>query len=933
MGKRPTLCMLLFIMILAVSAGGQTTVQGVVRDARTNIALPNTAVSFMLSSSLTDERGRFLFEAEQLEQEVVLIFEKSGYQTKYIHFQLSGQQEIDIGIIPLTPQEGLEQLNGEDFLPVLLPETDALSGTGRENLSGLLTASSDIFVSRAAYHFGAARFRLRGYESRNTQVLLNGLTINDPSHGYTSWSTWAGMNDVLRNRINVVGLEAAPFAFGGVGGATLIDTRASRHPREVRASYAFSNRLYNNRIMGTVSSGALPKGWAVTLSGSRRWSEEGFFPGTYYDAWSYFLSVSKLLGSRHELNLTVLGAPLTQGMASPATSELYDLAGSPYYNPNWGYQLDRKRNARNLNQHQPLAIFRHDWQLGTNSTLTTSLGYQLGRSGTTALEWYDARDPRPDYYRRLPSFIDNEQAPQIEEALRNDEALRQIDWAYLYDVNRNNIQTIRNVEGIAGNDVTGRRAQYLLEERRDDSHRLLFNTNLHARVSNTFQFSGGLDFQLYRGRRFKLVDDLLDADYFLDIDKFAEFYFPGDESIIHNDISRPNRIVMEGDTFGYHYQTQLNRGGAWLQFDFTFGKVDFFLAGNASYSWFWRDGAWANGRFPDDSQGPSEQQEFLNYGGKAGLAYKFNGRNFLIVNGTYLTRAPFLEDAFVSARTRNQWVDNLESEEIYGGELSYLYRGPRFVGRLTGYYTLFNNHLSNFSLYRDNAVVAGEPLQSGGYANYILQGVHVEHRGLEAALEWTLAPGLRLSTVAALGEYTYTERPEVTVMLDHEAAPEREYTAFLQNFYVPNTPQTALSAGIHYNAPKFWFVNLSVNYFDDIWIDFNPDRRSEAAVTYPNDPDNDVVEPDSELWNQIIFQEKAPSALTLDFFGGVSWRMGKTLLYLNAGVNNILDNQSFVIGGSEQFHFDFENKNVDLFPNRYSYGLGRNFFVQVALKL
>jgi len=887
----------------------------------------------MLKSSLTDERGRFFFEAEQLEQEVVLIFEKSGYQTKYIHFQLSGQQEINIGIIPLNPQEGLEQLNGEDFIPVMLPETDELNGTGQESLSGLLTASSDIFVSRAAYNFAAARFRLRGYESRNTEVLFNGISINDPSNGYASWNTWAGMNDVLRNRTNVVGLGAAPFAFGGVGGATLIDTRASRHSREVRASYAISDRLYNNRVMATVSSGALPKGWAVTLSGSRRWAEEGYQPGTYYDAWSYFLSVSKLLGAKHELNLTVLGAPLSQGMTSPATSEMYDLADSPYYNPNWGFQLDRKRNARNLNKHQPLAMFRHDWQLGMNSTLTSTIGYQLGRTGTSALEWYDARDPRPDYYRRLPSFIDNDQRPAVETAFRDEQAQRQIDWAYMYDVNRNNIQTIRDVAGIAGNDVTGRRAQYILEERRDDSHRLLFNTNLNARISNVFEFSGGVDFQLYRGRRYKLVDDLLDADYFLDIDKFAEFYNPGNETIIHNDISRPNRIVMEGDTFGYHYQTQLNRGGAWLQFDLSFRKVDFFLAGNASYSWFWRDGAWANGRFPEASQGRSEQREFLNYGGKAGIAYKFNGRNFLTINGTYLTRAPYLDDAFVSARTRNQLVDNLESEEIYGGEASYIYRGPRFVGRLTGYYTLFNNHLSGFSLYGDNAVVAGEEIQTGGYLNYIMKGIYAEHLGMEAALEWTLLPGLRLSAVAALGEYTYTERPEVAVVLDHEAAPEREYTAFLQNFYVPNTPQTALSAGLHYNAPKFWFVNLTVNFFDDIWIDVNPDRRSEAAVTYPNDPDNDVVEPESELWKQIIYQEQAPSALTLDFFGGVSWRMGKMLLYINAGVNNILDNRNFIIGGSEQHHFDFENKNVDLFPNRYSYGLGRNYFVQVALKL
>ena len=99
----------------------------------------------------------------------------------------------------------------------------------------------------------------------------------------------------------------------------------------------------------------------------------------------------------------------------------------------------------------------------------------MGRYGSSALDWYNARDPRPDYYRKLPSYIDNEQAAAVETLLRNNESARQLNWHRFYDVNRSNRQTITDVDGIAGNDVTGLRAQYVLEERRYDSKTGSFN--------------------------------------------------------------------------------------------------------------------------------------------------------------------------------------------------------------------------------------------------------------------------------------------------------------------------------------------------------------------------------------------------------------------------------------------------------------------------
>ena len=83
-----------------------------------------------------------------------------------------------------------------------------------------------------------------------------------------------------------------------------------------------------------------------------------------------------------------------------------------------------------------------------------------------------------------------------------------------------------------------------------------------------------------------------------------------------------------------------------------------------------------NGRFPDNSLGNSEIQTFLNYGAKFGFLYKITGRHLLSFNGLYKTEVPYVRNAYVSPRTRDQLVPNLTSTEIISGDINYNIRLP-----------------------------------------------------------------------------------------------------------------------------------------------------------------------------------------------------------------------------------------------------------------
>lgn len=894
-------------------------ISGVVLEAETLKGMQGVTIQIAGTNyeSSTDFQGKFTLNDLKPDTYILIVRYPSylGMEEQIVlkegeHRKLNLQLELD-------PLDRLQQSVTEQLAVITITEVELDNDNDAQDISGLLSSSRDVFLSTAAFTFGPARFRVRGYDSDYTDILMNGMPVNDMETGRVYWSTWGGLNDATRNQEIQDGLSPTSYTFGGVGGGTNIVTRAARQRKQLKGSYALTNRSYRNRIMFTASTGLMKNGWAFTASGSRRWANEGYVPGTFYDAWAYFLSAEKQLNKQHSIELTAFGAPIRRGKSSGATQEMYDLAGTNYYNSYWGYQNGKMRNARVSNTHQPMLIFSHYWTPNEKTELHTAFSYQFGRNGTTALDWYDTRDPRPDYYRKLPSFAqDSEVRQRLVDWFREDEANRQLNWDYFFDINRNSNFTVENANGVAGNTIAGNRSRYVVEERRYDSKQLGFNTVLRKELTDELTLNSGLNYQHYQGERFKVLEDLLGGDYYLDIDKFAERDFIGNEDAVQNDLQTPNRVITEGDRFGYDYDVNIRRAKGWVQGRYELRRLNLFAAANFSQTEYWRTGNMQNGKFPDQSLGDSEKLSFTNWGAKGGVTYKLSGRHFVFANGTYQTRAPYFRNAFLSPRTRNQAVANLTDEKILSVEGGYLLRTPLIKARATAYYTQFQDQTTLRSFYHDE-------LRS--FVNYILSGVDKTHRGVELGVEAKIIPTLSLVGVAAMGEYKYTSRPSATIAQDNNSTLLAEdRTIYAKNFFVGGTPQTALSAGLKYNSPKYWFANINVNYFDHIYIDFNPDRRTIGAV--------EDLEPGTQSWESVISQEKAPSAVTVDFFGGKSWKFGKTFLFLNVGINNLLDKQDFKTGGYEQLRFDYQNKDVNRFPSRYFYYYGRNYFINLSVR-
>lgn len=813
------------------------------------------------------------------------------------------------------------QIFDEDTLTRFVPQFSTTieqlnDESENQDVSGLLQSSRDVYSSIAGFNFGVARFRIRGYDAKGFTAMMNGVTLNDPETGRAIWAYWGGLNDITRNQETKVGVASSQLTFGGIGGYSNINARASSQRKGTRISYALANQTYDHRLMFTTSTGMMENNLAVTVSGSMRYATEGYVEGTFYRGASYFLSVEKKLNDKHSLGFVGYGAPTISGGKSISVQETYDLTDNNQYNSFWGYQAGEKRNSRIRNTHKPMMMLNHYFTLNEKTSINSSIFYSFGKGGQTRLNWYDAADPRPDYYRNLPSYYSNPGDEALLELYtqlwQNDVNTQQLNFDQMYFANSKNLHSVTDANGVKGNTVTGNRAKYIIEEYRTDHSQYGFNSTFTHQLNEKIMLSGGLNGSFYKSMNFKVMNDLLGADYWVDVDRFAERDF-ADETAAQSNVEVPNRIVKVGDKFGYDYDININTINSFAQAEGKTEKIDWYVGLTISNTSFWRTGNVKNGLFQDNSKGDSEKKSFLNYGIKTGLIYKITGRHLVGINLAYLTVAPNSRDAFVSPRTRNQIVDNLKSEINTTGDISYMVRYPKVKTRLTGFYTSIKDKTWSRSFFND---------EYNTFINYMMTGVDQLFTGIELGAEVNITSTIEATGAFTMGDYIYNSRPVVTISQDNSTKLLAENKiVYFENYKIGGMPQTAASLGLKYSSPKFWFAGANFNYFMDAYLEANPDRRTEEALA-------GFVSTDPQV-EKLLQQTKLDDSYTINVFGGKSWRIKrKYFVRINLNVNNVLDVKDYATGGFEQLRYD--KQNIDRFPPKIGYMYGRTYFAMVS---
>ncbi|MFD1094390.1 carboxypeptidase regulatory-like domain-containing protein [Salegentibacter chungangensis] len=933
--------LLIFLIASCVSeiCAQETAVTGTLVDAASLTPVAGAVITTdnIVIETTSGSDGWFNFSSELLpEGELILVVSKSGFEIQRIPVTLKAGEVKDLDLIYMQPDlENQQMLIGN----ISLPESDLnKEESGFDNIAGLLQSSRDVFLNAAAYDFSQSFFRPRGLGSEYGSLMINGVEMNKLYNGRPQWANWGGLNDVQRNQIFYMGSAPAQEGFGGIAGTTNIIMRASQYSPGGRISVSAANRSYTGRLMGTYNSGELSGGWYYSVSASRRFAEEAYIDGTLYDANSFFAALEKKLNGRHSLNFAAFYTPNIRGKSSPNTEEVIKLKGYSY-NSYWGHQDGEIRNSRLREVKEPVLMLNHFWQPSQRLEINTNLVWQFGEVANTRIDYGGTRlavlnsqetylgggsNPDPAYYQKLPSyFLRLSETPNYEAAYLAQEYFvenGQLDWGALYAANLNG----------SGNSV------YALAEDRTDDTQIQANSILRFLLKENISLNAVFNYRHLKSENFGEIRDLLGGSGFLDIDLFAEAQdgIPVNE-IAQSDLQNLNHIAGEGDRYKYNYELFADKADAFAQAQFKYTNFDFYAGLQVGYSTYFRNGLFQNGFYPANSLGKSETLEFTDFGVKAGLTYKLNGRHFLSANMAFVSEAPDLASVFVNSRQNNTTVKGLESEQIRSMDISYNFRSNRIKLRISGYFNEISDATEISYYYADGLSGLGSN-NTSAFVQQVLTDVATRNLGLEMGAEIKLTSTISLKAATAIGEYLYSNDPNLYLTSTGFEGPVNYGKAYLRNYHVGNGPERVGQLGFEYRDPKFWWFGASVNYFSHGFADINPlTRTANFGLDWDGLPYQDY---DEDIARQLLSQEQFEEYILVNAVGGKSWRLKQNYLGFFVSLNNVLD-KVFRSGGFEQprnanYQKLKEDRERDkpLFGNKYWYGYGTTYFVNMYFR-
>jgi len=899
--KKFLLFVLLGVFSVVTAFAQQTVVKGSVKDA-------------------TTQEPQNLPSGEQ-----VLSLTKDGYIPNRYPIVINEGQIIDI-------TDMIMEVNVNDLvdLSVITLSDDELNDDvgGADNISGLLQSSQDVFQRTAAFEFSSSFFRIRGLDTENSTLLVNGIEMNKLFDGRPQWSDWGGLNDVMRNQELSPGWSPSEYTFGGALGTTNINVRASSYRQGGRLTYSSSNRSYTNRLMASYSSGLMENGWAYSLMIARRWGNEGYQDATFYDANSFFASVEKKINEKHSLNFTSIYAPNRRGKSSPNTQEVYDLKDIRY-NEYWGWQDGEKRNSRIKRIEEPILMLNHYWDISSKTSLNTNVAYQFGELGNSRLDFPGGGNPSPAYYQSLPSYaLGDPNGPDYEQAYVNYQTFTengQLDWNRIYDAN-------------VTNNIDGNPAAYVLYEDRNDDKQWMVNSIFNTEINENILLNAAVNYKKFKSENFGEITDMLGSTVgYLNVDSFDGYQY---------DLQNPDQLVGEGDKIRYNYNMYSDIISGFAQAQFKYNKVDFYVAGSLTSTSYQREGVFQHQRYPD-SYGKSDKLNFTGLGAKGGFTYKISGKHLIDVNAGYQTKAPSLRNTYSNSRENDAVVKGITEEKLTSFDASYIFRSPIVNAKLTGYYAkiqdanevsfYYADGLTGYEVFTENET-GGELGQTdtSAFVQEILSGVDKKHIGMELGIEAQVTPTIKLKGVASIGQYTYDNNPDLYLTSSSFSQNLDFGESSLKDYRIAGGPQQAYSFGFEYRDPDYWWFGATANWLASTYIDVSPLTRTKNFYLDADGlPFNDY---DPAIARELLKQEKFDDYLVVNLVGGKSWKIDDYYVGFFASINNLLD-EVYKTGGFEQGRAanyrelrDDVNSPKRVFGPKYWYGRGTNYFVNVYFR-
>jgi hypothetical protein len=859
----------LLFMFVAFSAFafGQTTVSGTVTDKELGETLPGVTVVVKgtTAGAITGLNGKYTIEVPSGAE--TLVFTYIGMITQEVSVtggEINVALEQDQNELSEVVVVGVADIVKDRNTPIAVSNITASeiqNLIGTKELPEVLNNTPSIYATKSGGGFGDARINVRGFDSKNTAIMINGMPVNDMENGIVYWSNWAGLTDVTSAIQVQRGLGSSKLAISSVGGTINIITNSAnkRKGGSFSATYGSDNYM---KYTGAYNTGLTKSGFSASVLLSR-WSGDGFVDGTMGQGWTWFLSAGYKINAKHNLMFTATGAPQwhhQRSYANPLSTYINysDDAGEPNikYNSDWGYLDGEEFSWRRNFYHKPIASLNWEWDLNSSSKLSTVLYGSWGRGGGSGPIGRINGDR--EYYSQ---FYDADGLVRFDDI---------VTW--------NSGGTVADF----GDDRTDG-SPYTNDRSTGFSRRASMNShdwygviaNYHNDINDNLSIDLGFDLRTYTGYHYRIVNDVLGADQYFD----------------NRDINNPDRTILPGDfvdvdpswnpfvnitdqaKIEYYNVGNVRWEGIFGQIEYSTDVFSVFAQGGASYQQFQRIDYFVYPR-DDDGDGVDEPQEsdwnnLLGGNIKGGFNYNINDNHNVFINAGYYAKQPLFDAVFLNFS--NTVNDDLQNEGIFGLELGYGLRYDNTTVKLNLYQTTWSDRFIQQSATFDvNNTPDNFDDDVRGYAN--LYGIKEIHRGVELEAKTEVGP-VKFFGMFSVGDWFYGADVSAPYFdEDNNAIPgAEEKTLYIEGVKVGDAAQLTARIGANYNVFDGLFIDANYFYADKLYAAIDP--------TAYEDPDG------------------SSEALQLPSYGlvdaGIMYRYtinSKMRLSLRFNMNNVLDN-------------------------------------------
>jgi len=637
---------LLVIVLFFISATvfSQTKVEGTVVDETGGLPGANVMEKGTTIGTVTDFDGKFSLEVKEGSGTLVISF--VGMASKNFPYTAVKGQTINLGEIVLTQDNVLDEIviiqtsfAVDRKTPVAVSTVTAgiiEHKLGTQEFPEILKSTPGVYATKSGGGFGDGRLSLRGFNSENVAVMINGVPVNDMENGRVYWSNWAGLSDVTSAMQVQRGLGASRLAVPSIGGTVNILSKTTDVEQGGNVFFGIGNDGYQ-KIGATVSTGLLDNGWAVTTSISKT-TGEGYVDGTQFEGYNYFLNVSKQINAAHKIALTSFGAPQTHGQRQNRSSiERYKNAESGIrFNPDWGLRDGNVVHVEDNFYHKNQTSLNHYWTINEKSNLSTALYGSWGNGGGGGTGGNSAL---------FQQRIGGEDQP--------------IDLDNIVDINR-------------ANGEQGLQAESYLRASRNDHEWYGLLSTYKTEFTDNLVFIAGVDLRTYTGKHFSELTDLLGGAYVID----------------DNDVNNPNRAITVGDKRDYYNDGNVGWQGLFTQLEYNLGDLSTFISAAVSNTSYQRVDYF--NYLDSDSLQETDKYNFTGFSVKGGANYNLTSNHNVFANIGYFEKAANFDAVFLNFDNEHINAD-AENQKIFSAELGYGYRSEKLSANVNLYYTQWND--------------------------------------------------------------------------------------------------------------------------------------------------------------------------------------------------------------------------------------------------